>query len=75
MLWCPKCKKEIKNPKGWWRPYDSMFALTAGCIIPVVGAVIYAGMKSFLDPPCCPKCGSELQYEVPKKHRQRGGEV
>jgi len=67
VLWCPKCKREIKTPKNWWCAYDSMFALVAGCVVPVVGAVVYAGVKSYLDPPHCPKCGHELQYEVPKK--------
>jgi len=72
VFWCPKCK-EIKSSKDWWCAYDSVFALTAGCVMPVVGAIIYAGVKSFLDPPCCPECGNELQYEVPKKYKQRGG--
>jgi len=69
LFWCSKCKKEIKSPKGWWCSYDSVFTVAAGCVMPVVGAVIYAGMKSFLDPPRCPKCGRELQYEVPKKYK------
>jgi len=68
-MFCPKCKKELKMPKDWWRACDNLFSLAAGCVIPVVGTVIYAGVKSFLDPPRCPKCGSELQYEVPERSK------